>query len=87
MPNCKQAGIVLSGTPVFMDRGKAGISAGATLGLQLHFCTRHVAGNTKRKFKDRFTSDLECTLYEIQRAENSGGVRGHSCCIRCCWQY
>ncbi|OWZ16216.1 hypothetical protein PHMEG_00010016 [Phytophthora megakarya] len=41
MLNCKQAGIILSGTPVFMDYGKAGISAGATLGLQLHFCTRH----------------------------------------------
>ncbi|OWZ18373.1 hypothetical protein PHMEG_0007544 [Phytophthora megakarya] len=65
MLNCKQAGIVSSGTPVFMDRGKTGISAGATIGLQLHFCTRHIAGNIKRKFKDKFTSDLECRLYEI----------------------
>ncbi|OWZ07851.1 hypothetical protein PHMEG_00019699 [Phytophthora megakarya] len=45
MLNCKQAGIVLSGTPVFIDSGKAGISAGATLGFQLHFCAHHIHVN------------------------------------------
>ncbi|KAE8901105.1 hypothetical protein PF005_g29806 [Phytophthora fragariae] len=55
--HCMKAGIEMTDVPFFMDRGKAGIAAGSTLGLQLHFCTRHISGNVKRNFKGRLTAD------------------------------
>ncbi|KAE8992375.1 hypothetical protein PR001_g20960 [Phytophthora rubi] len=66
---CMKAGIEMTDVPFFMDRGKAGIAAGSTLGLQLHFCTRHIIDNVKKNFKGRLTADLEKKLYQIQRSK------------------
>ncbi|OWZ19889.1 Mutatorlike Transposase [Phytophthora megakarya] len=67
--NCMRAGIQMSKTPVFMDRGKSGIAAGATFGLQLHFCTQHIADDLRKKFKGRFTPELDEELNHIQSSE------------------
>ncbi|GMF17071.1 unnamed protein product [Phytophthora fragariaefolia] len=55
--------------PCFMDRGNADIAAGSTLGLQLHFCTRHIVDNVKKNFKGRLTAGLDWQLYKIQRSK------------------
>ncbi|KAE9039193.1 hypothetical protein PR001_g7613, partial [Phytophthora rubi] len=69
--NCLMAGIETIGIPFFMDRGKAGIAAATTFGLQLHFCTRHIAGNMTKKFKALFTPDLQKRLYKIQQSKSA----------------
>ncbi|KAE9272125.1 hypothetical protein PF008_g30180 [Phytophthora fragariae] len=69
--NCLKAGIETIGIPFFMDRGKAGIAAATTFGLQLHFCTRHIAGNMTKKFKALFTPDLQKRLYKIQKSTSA----------------
>ncbi|RLN76194.1 hypothetical protein BBJ28_00018507 [Nothophytophthora sp. Chile5] len=68
--NCERAGILLVGIPLFMDRGKGGIAAGTTMGLQLRFCTRHIIGNMKSKFKSQFGMELESCVWAIQAAES-----------------
>jgi hypothetical protein len=56
---CQRAGISVRELPVFSDRGSGLIAAASKMGITLHYCTRHIIGNMKSKFKGQITECVE----------------------------
>ena len=69
--HCKRAGINFSSAPLFTDRGSGLMSAfSSDSDIQLIFCTRHIIGNMKSKFKSSFNVDLQNLVWRAQGAES-----------------
>ncbi|RLN94498.1 hypothetical protein BBJ28_00016726 [Nothophytophthora sp. Chile5] len=65
---CESAGIGLSSLPIFSDRGSGIIAAASSLQLDLHYCTRHIIGNMKTKFRGQVTQYVENWMWSVQGA-------------------
>lgn len=66
MDCCISAGIGLPSQPVSFDRGSRIIAAAEDRDISLHYCTRHILGNMKSKFKGQVTACVERWMWDIQ---------------------